>query len=344
MPAIARMATLARWLGPWGPKGAPEGIARETIAIEPRRDGERRFEALLYRPRGRVAGEWLIAPGLHFKGPTDPRLDRFCRILAAAGFVVLSPALPDHLRLTLDARAVDDLDRAFDALVARVPGATPAIFSISFGSFPATRVAGRRGRGVKSLLLFGGFSSFREVARAACTSPDPLLRPVAFKNLVRWMPDAPPPGRCDALDDAWLRFCAETWNRPERKERDAFTAVAREIAATLPEDERRLFLQGCNAADGGVDLVEAATRNPALPRLDPEADGIVCPVHVFHGVDDVTIPVPEAHALAAKIPGATLRFTGLYGHSEAAGGKAAAMLGELRTLLSMLDEIARPGV
>ena len=39
----------------------------------------------------------LIAPGLHYAGADDPRLDRFCRILAAAGHRVIAPFIPTSL-------------------------------------------------------------------------------------------------------------------------------------------------------------------------------------------------------------------------------------------------------
>src|SRR5690554_1723584 len=92
---------LGRWLGPWaGAEQAPEGVLRTSVFVEARAEGERPFEAWLYRPRrGRPLGAYLVAPGLHYAGPADPRMDRFLRVLASAGLVVLCPFLPDFTAL-----------------------------------------------------------------------------------------------------------------------------------------------------------------------------------------------------------------------------------------------------
>src|SRR6185369_2078976 len=135
------LAALLRWLGPWAGDATPPGVTRTTRA-------PRGLEkAYLYAPRGRApAGAYLVAPGLHFLGPDDPRLDRFCRALAASGLLVLAPFLPDFLRLELSPRTEDHLTAAFDALereaaVHRI--GRPAVFTISFGSMPGLALAAR---------------------------------------------------------------------------------------------------------------------------------------------------------------------------------------------------------
>src|SRR4051812_31136796 len=101
------MFTLARWLGPW---------ADTTTA--PRVDTtEATIEHIRVRFYGAEDGKpFLIAPGLHYAGPDDARMDRFCRIIAAGGHRVVAPFIPDYLALTPSARAVDDFARVFDSL------------------------------------------------------------------------------------------------------------------------------------------------------------------------------------------------------------------------------------
>src|SRR6185369_8298818 len=132
------LAALLRWLGPWAGDATPPGVTRTTRA-------PRGLEkAYLYAPRGRApAGAYLVAPALHFLGPDDPRLDRFCRVLAASGLLVLAPFLPDFLRLTLSPSTADHVAAGFDDLerLATERGlARPAVFSISFGSMPSIEV------------------------------------------------------------------------------------------------------------------------------------------------------------------------------------------------------------
>ena len=70
------MLTLARWLGPWADSTKAPEISTDEAFV-----GDIRVR--LYHPRKTPRATYLIAPGLHYAGPDDPRMDRFCRILAA---------------------------------------------------------------------------------------------------------------------------------------------------------------------------------------------------------------------------------------------------------------------
>src|SRR5262245_4851472 len=98
----------------------------------------------IYRPRGRQRATYLVAPGLHYACADDPRMDRFCRILARAGHGVVVPFIPDFLALTPTARAVRDFARVFHA-VPRWTSTRPVVFSISFGSLLAFALAADHG-------------------------------------------------------------------------------------------------------------------------------------------------------------------------------------------------------
>src|SRR5262245_23298851 len=104
--------TLARWLGPWAREASAPGAAeRTTLAV--RADGGRApFDMSIYLPRGRGTSRTiLVAPGLQPAGPGDPRVDRFCRVLAASGAAVAAPFIPDFVSLRLTPAAVDDFAR-----------------------------------------------------------------------------------------------------------------------------------------------------------------------------------------------------------------------------------------
>src|SRR5262245_36535473 len=117
---------LIRWLAPWAPQHrSPTGIQRRRrlfrdgeitgraarhLGRVPNESGPRKLEAYFYRPDAEPLGAWLISPGLHFDGPDDPRLDRFCRVLANAGQLVIAPFLPSYLELLIDPSAADDLE------------------------------------------------------------------------------------------------------------------------------------------------------------------------------------------------------------------------------------------
>ena len=112
---IGSTLSLARWLGPWADaKKAPQVPARDED-----------LDGMRIRIYGRHGHPYLIAPGLHYAGPDDPRLDRFCRILANAGHLVIAPFIPDYLALMPSARAIEDFRRVFAAAPPNVHPAEP---------------------------------------------------------------------------------------------------------------------------------------------------------------------------------------------------------------------------
>lgn len=313
----------------------------------------------LYAPEaGMALGSYLVAPGLHFLGPDDPRLDRFCRVLAAAGVLVLAPFLPDFLALRVAPETADDLGAAWDHLAElsaaeRLP--PPAIFSISFGSAPAITLAGRdshRER-VGPLVLFGGYADFEAAVRFALTGEarrgeevlrlprDPLNAPVVFLNLLPWLEV---PGDREALAQAWRRMVERTWGKMELKRPGAREPFAAEIAAELPPELRELFHVGCGLSPGGDALLEEALRaqGEALRFTDPRPAlaRVRAPVVIVHGRDDDVIPFLEAEKLRAALPPGhphRVFLTGLYGHT----GMERPRLGDLTREVATLLGVAR---
>ena len=147
---LRSMLALGRWLGPWAGESTPKNTIREEEQIG-------RMRVAVHRPRHAPRGVWLVTPGLHPAGPDDPRLDRFCKVLAASGFVAVTPYLPDFLSLVIAPSAADDLGLAFERAeaIARsgsLPG--PAICSISVGSLPASALAASpRGERARALVV-----------------------------------------------------------------------------------------------------------------------------------------------------------------------------------------------
>lgn len=355
MDALA-LCTLLRWLGPWAGTSAPPGIVRTERLL-----GEARsLRAYLYEPPGRALGAYLIAPGLHFLGPDDPRLDRFCRVLAAAGLLVLAPKLPDHLSLRVSPRTTGDLALAWDDvadLAARRRLARPAVFTISFGSAPAIELAARdgyRGR-VGPLVLFGGFADFAASVRFAVTGEmvhererltlprDPLNSPAVFVNLLPYLDVR---GDRGLLEAAWREMAVSTWGRMELKRPGARDPFAAAIADRLPAELREVFLIGCGLRPGGAELLEAglAAAGDAFAFADPRPHlaRVVAPVVIVHGKDDDVIPYCQAHLLRAALPAGhrhRLHLTGMYGHTGAETPPPGALVAEGVTMLRVARAI-----
>ena len=273
--------------------------------------GSTPFRAHLYvHARTAPIGAYLVAPGLHFLGPNDPRFDRFCRILAAAGLLVLAP---EHAALRVSPRSEGDLGAAFEHLEADRARPPQAAISISFGSQPALALAAHpafRDR-IGALVLFGGFADFGATVRYAITGEaahrgqvlrlahDPLNAPVVWLNLLphlaRRAEDA------FAVARAWHAFVERTWGRPALKVGDARAVIAHEIAAALERRKRELFLLGCGLLPGGLPIVEEAlaAAGDAFAFTDPRPHlaRVTAPIAIVHGRDDDVVPWFEAEKL-----------------------------------------------
>ena len=371
MAALGAMATLARWLGPWGARGVPRGVVRTSTMLEAAHGGDReRVRTPLRvdtyrRERGAPVGAYLVVPGLHYLGPEDPRFDRFARILASAGFVVVAPFLPDHLALRIAPGAADDLAIAFEhteSITKREALPAPAIFSISFGSLPAIALAASdayRAR-VGALVLFGGYADFDaavrfaltgrahdgdDEARAIAMAHDPLNAPVVWLYLLPHLAVA-----CDkaAVARAWRTMVERTWGREEMKRADARRVVADDVANGLGDTERALFLSGCGLRDFDRAASDAAFRacakDVAFADARPHLERVTAPVVVIHGKDDDVIPWLEADKIRAALAMGrarhTVLVTGMYGHTGASLPSPRALARELRTMLDVVSSIA----
>lgn len=339
---LTAMGTLARWLGPWA-------NAAEMPDVDSSDEHVDELLVRIYRPHEVQRSTYLIAPGLHYAGPDDPRMDRFCKILAAAGHLVIAPFVPSYLALVPDDRAKRDFARVFDAR-ARWSRDKPSIFSISFGSLLAFALAAEHGDAIDRLVIFGGYRDLTETLRFCLTGEipggrvgprDPLNQPVVLLNLLGVIDRHSASDRA-ALEDGWQRYVRRTWGRPEMKVREAYVAVAEELAPTVPASVRELFLVGCGARQGAAELaLDALTRfdgrmldpAPYLPRITNR-------VELVHGIDDDVIPYEHSNALAELLPDARVHITGLYGHTGVARPTLASAARELATLLRVLRVLA----
>lgn len=357
--SLAMIARLARWLGPWAPEDRMPAASRTTVRVPPCREGDRELDAWVLRPERRAAvGSLLVVPGLHYAGPADPRLERFLRVLANAGVLVLSPFLPDFAELRVGKGLVRDTERALEALIAlpdRPPG-RPGMFSISFGSYPALSVAAseRWAGSISGLVVFGGYADFTETLRFALSGEqgrphDPLNRPVVFMNLIDHLDDVP--AGVALVMEAWFEYVRATWGKPDMKEHARWTAVARAIGERLSPEERSFFFMGCGVEPGGVARCEAALARAAgaFDWLDPRGSlsGIRCPVYLVHGRDDDVIPHTQAERLLAALPEhvrARALLTGMYAHTGTTGlrelaSRGSVLAAELGAMLGILRAI-----
>lgn len=346
------MVALTRWLGPWASsESVPRRIRLERVVID---EAGRPFDAWLYHPRRLAVGSYVLAPGLHYDGPADPRMRRFCAILARAGFRVLAPFLPGFVDLRVTAEVIDDFAATVRWMARRRTGPI-GLFSISFGSLPALRIAaGELGDRVSHVICFGGYADFADAMRFALSGDnrDPLNQPAVFINLIDEL-DAGP--HRDALIAGWMAYMRRVWGRPEMKAADRYRPIAAEVAASIPKAARELFEIGCGLRPGALELCRAALarRGVAVDFVDPRPhlSTVRSKVYLIHGRDDDVIPHTHAEMLRRSMPPAAraeVLLTGLYDHTRSAaeGGvvsRARLLMRESSSMLRILAAITRGG-
>ncbi len=318
--------------------------------------------AYVYAPRRPAAGVYLVVPGLHFLGPNDPRLDRFCRVLAASGLWVVAPFLRSFSGLLLDDSAFAD---GRDALALARSLAderalpAPAVFSISFGSLIALSLAASSAP-PRAAILFGGYADFVSTVRFAITgrtsldgevlelTRDPLNSPVVFLNLLSHLELE---GDRQRLAAAWLEMVYRTWGKMELKAPGARDPIAARIASRLPSALHEPFHLGCCLQDGyerWLDhALEAGARDLSFLDATRFVAEVKCPVTLVHGRDDDVIPYSESIKLSRALPSehrAGLHLTGLYSHTGASAQTTLGLVREAWTLAAMLRDMARAAV
>ena len=340
-------ARLAWWLGPWSPRDrGPAGIERRRLEVG--------GGSYVYRgARPRVA--WLISPGLHPAGPDDPRIDRFARVLAATGALVMSPRSPTFVGLRLAAGAIAELALARAALASlpEARGLAVRIVSPSVGSLAALHLAADAGAAIERTVLLGGYVDAAALARSFsggdAVPRDPTNAPVAMATLLDQVPAAiADPG---ALRAAWDDVVREVWAVPAwmRAGSVAHHPVVHRRARAVIASDRELFLIGCGVVPGADALTAAAMASgahahlelrPLLPRIGGE-------LVAFHGPGDAVVPVEQLDALLAAAPRARgYRLAGLdHGGPRdlrelAAALSPRALAAELRAFAALISALA----
>jgi dienelactone hydrolase len=326
-------------------KQHPMLAAMETDAITEKRESvPSRFgplRAKLYTPKAHVEGALLLTPGVNALGIDEPRLVAFARNLAASGFVVLSPELPDLSRYLVTPRSTDMLEDAavwFAGRTSLTGGRRIGIAGISFAGGLSVVAAGRpslRGR-MGFVFSFGGHANFQRVVRYLCSGVEPPAPDLAGA------PRVPPPhdygvaivaldlaeqivpaDQVDALKTGILTFLhASHLTLFDRKKANEEFARARGMEAAVGEPART-FLHLVNQRDvkalGAMLMPHLAALgdDPALsPDQSPAPDA---PVFLLHGMEDNVVPAVETLRLAKHLaPHTTVRvlLTPLISHAE----------------------------
>ena len=175
--------------------------AVSTTNIKIETSDDYKIKIATYRPKKKPPkGSFLIAPGLDYRGPDDPRMIRFASILANAGYLVYVPYIEDYMKLEITANTHKDFILCFDHLFnnsTRLKNIKPFVFSLSFGSMLAFRLANNIERADKigKLFVFGGYGKWTTTCQAIIQNTernrlsseflDHRSIPVIFNHLIK---------------------------------------------------------------------------------------------------------------------------------------------------------------
>ena len=321
---VTSFVVRAASIGGWVERGArtitvPFVEATETV---PTRYGPVR--ARLYRPTDTPMRAALLVSGMHGAGIDEPRLIRLAREIAASGWAVLTPEVPDLLAYHLTPRSTDIIEDAGVWLAGRrelVPDGRIGMLGISFSGGLSIVAAARRSlrEHTRFVFSFGGHGDLPRVLKYLCTGVEPEIDGQMHKHpphdyglaIVTFgvAEHLVPPEQVEPFRES-VRTFLEASNLAVVNPRQAETIFvrARGLERLLPEPSQTLmhYVNERNVSKLGSRLLPYIDAYGHDPSLSPERSAAPdAPVFLLHGADDNVIPTAETILLSRWLDGKT---------------------------------------
>ncbi len=272
--------------------------------------GKEKIPADLYRlPDGKRRAAILLTHGIIEAGKDDPRLIRFARSLARAGFVVLVPELRGMKSFRILFSDVDDIVASFQYLASRkeiVDERKMGLMGFSYGAGPTFMAAADPSvrHQAKFLVSFGGYYDPGNVIRFITTGvyeyrgkkgflkPEPYGKFVFFMNNVDYVQNG--------QDRKLLR---EIFTKEEEKKKSEVIPL---IGRLTPAGRKLYELLTNEDSERVDDLMKSV--DPRLREyleklaLAPLVPSIHAYLLIGHGSTDPLIPYTESLRLADAVP------------------------------------------
>ncbi|MBC61853.1 MAG: hypothetical protein CMP11_05290 [Zetaproteobacteria bacterium] len=331
---IKSLVILGRWLGPWGKAEVVPKTHCENIKFSPQRSSKPSLKAKIYTPlHSKARGAYIIAPGLHFLGPEDARLDKFARSLAASGLLVYSPYNEDYMAMEVKKTTIDDYKDFFNDFERRAgkDKLDLSIFSISFGSLMALQIANDPfySKKIKKVIIYGGYAYWNNICNFLLSVPpkdekDFSRNDNSIAAIFMHLASSLGESKSDIkfLKDSWLKFIKKTWGLNEKELPQQSKVTLDEILVDCPENLKKIFISGCKVTDKTFEYFEKASKtNDELKYLDPAkyCENISAYVVLIHGKEDNLIPHTECDLIYQSLPKTIPKKifkTNLYEHSN----------------------------
>lgn len=258
----------------------------------------------------------LLVHGVHPGGIDEPRLQRFARLLAEAGFTVATPELTPLRELRFDASSVETLTRCADAWADEHGVQSVGVVGISVGGGLALRAASRTDA-IHTVFAIG---AHHDIARlVAWWTGDEISGPSGEHPAIA-------PERYGAEVLAYA-YADDYFDPPSEAAREALgaqlrgeTERARELRAELPDEASDAIGALRTPLPRLRDVARAHAEELAAVSPAGALDSIGARVFLLHGQDDPLIASTEALHIAAELPahrlGGVVR-TEVLGHADA---------------------------
>jgi pimeloyl-ACP methyl ester carboxylesterase len=293
----------------------PPAVVEERLAFS--RDGGsagiESIPARLYVPRGVPnAPGVVLVHGVHHSGIEEPRLERFARAIAAAGVVVMTPAVKELSDYKVAPRSIGTVAAAVDTLRAKLGTDRVGLMGMSFGGGISLLTAAdpRFADHISFVVAVGAHDDLGRVSRFFVNNeiPEPNgetkklhahgygVMVLVYSHASDFFPGEDVPVAREALK-LWL------WEK-----RDDARTAANSLSPASKAKIEKLFGEGVSELKGEL-LAEIDRHTEDMKAVSPHGrlGSIKANVYLLHGEGDTVIPATETLWLAHDVPPERLR-------------------------------------
>ena len=268
----------------------------------------RTIPARIYLPRGLgFAPGIVVVHGMHELGIDEPRLVSFARALAASGFFVMTPLVPDIADYRVNAESADVIGTAVESFAHDLNVPRVGVLAISFSGGLALLAASdpQYAASFAWVASVGGYYDLAHVLRFFATGepvrPDGTVEHLAPHEYGPLIVISDEPGDFFPPHDAPLAHDAlKLLLAGHGKESEALTQRMSPAGQQVMQD----VYHKQRASLAPAMLAEIDTRREKLAAASPAGHlrFIHAPVLLLHGSDDTVIPPTELLWLKRDIP------------------------------------------
>lgn len=358
MKGIRRALAFA---GAW--KKRPSWVVETEVTLE---RGDRSVPATLLRsssPRPQTPG-WVVLHGITRPGRAHPVLLRFIGALAGTKATVLVPEVPEWRELYLAPEEAIATVRAAVRHMTDVQGIKPGnvgIMGFSLGVPQVLRAAADPGLtdALGGVAGFGGYGTLEPTIHflfqgehqwegvTHALDPDPYGRWIVGGN---YLPDIPGFENARDVAEALLDLARQAGDLQVGAWEDLYDEIKDDLEKKVHPDRHELFRAFAPTSGSLPPRAFSDTMTPKLARAARASsafaepigilDRIRVPVRLVHGWGDRLIPYSETLRLGEAFPETSdvkVYLTGLFSHSQAAGGKGRGPVEQIRFIRILAD-------